>query len=247
MRTLLLLGVAATTSMISDVSHATTHQPAAPKTEVASMHPPRAGANYDPVPYEDSYAREEYRGEYGDGYDPQRSYRYDRRYSDADMARMCQSDDGLGGAVIGGVVGGVVGNRVAGRGDRGIGTAVGAVAGAAVGGTIDRNADRRRCDDYHRRVAYERDYQQQYGARGDYYQGNVHHQGCGYYQGGSYGYYTVPETIVTTEYVPYTTVTTTTETSYDYIYPAARTKRVLAKKRVHRPKRAIKRPTCICR
>jgi hypothetical protein len=69
-----------------------------------------------------------------------------RHYSDADMARMCRPDNGLGGAAIGGVVGGVVGNRVAGRGNRTAGTLLGAGAGALAGAVIDRNEDRRACD-----------------------------------------------------------------------------------------------------
>lgn len=72
--------------------------------------------------------------------------RHERRYSDADMARMCRPDNGLGGAAIGGVVGGVVGNRVAGRGNRTAGTILGAGAGAIAGAVIDRNEDRRACD-----------------------------------------------------------------------------------------------------
>ena len=70
----------------------------------------------------------------------------ERRYSDADMARMCQPDNGLGGAAIGGVAGGVVGNRVAGRGNRTAGTLIGAGVGALAGAVIDRNEDRRACD-----------------------------------------------------------------------------------------------------
>lgn len=69
-----------------------------------------------------------------------------RRYSDADMARMCRRDNGLGGAAIGGVVGGVVGNRVAGRGNRTAGTLIGAGAGALAGTIIDQNEDRRACE-----------------------------------------------------------------------------------------------------
>lgn len=71
-----------------------------------------------------------------------------RRYSDADMARLCRPDNGLGGAAIGGVVGGVVGNRVAGRGNRTAGTLLGAGAGAIAGAVIDRNEDRRACDEW---------------------------------------------------------------------------------------------------
>lgn len=69
-----------------------------------------------------------------------------RHYSDAEMARMCRPDNGLGGAAIGGVVGGVVGNRVAGRGNRTAGTLLGAGAGALAGAVIDRSEDRRACD-----------------------------------------------------------------------------------------------------
>jgi hypothetical protein len=71
-----------------------------------------------------------------------------RRYSDAEMARLCRPDNGLGGAAIGGVVGGVVGNRVAGRGNRTAGTLLGVGAGALAGAVIDRNEDRRACNEW---------------------------------------------------------------------------------------------------
>lgn len=77
-----------------------------------------------------------------------RRERQARRYSDADMARMCRRDNGLGGAAIGGVVGGVVGNRVAGRGNRTAGTLIGAGAGALAGALIDQNENRRACDEW---------------------------------------------------------------------------------------------------
>ena len=239
MRTLLLLGLAAAGSLWSDASHAAPPVADSREATAAYAHPPEAGTTYMPATYEGGYQGDGY---YQGSYDPNRSYRYDDRYSDAELARMCRSDGGLAGAVVGGVVGGVIGNRVAGRGDRGLGTAVGAVAGAAVGGTVDRLSDKQRCENYQRRVAYEREYREYYN---QHYAGRGQAQ-HGYYQGG-YGYYTVPETTVTTEYVPYTTTTTTTETSYDYVYPQARTKRVLAKKRVYRPKKApVKRPACVC-
>ncbi len=233
MRTLLLLGLAAGACVMSNTARAAESSADAAASAAAQQ----AGTSYTPPSYQgtgypgDAYYQDGYYqgGAYQGGYDPERSYRYDSRYSDADMARLCRSDNGLGGAAAGAVVGGVAGNVIAGRGNRGLGTAVGAVAGAAIGGTIDREADKRRCEDYHRRVAYEREYRdyynRHYGAQG-YPQGR---DPQGYYQG-TYGYYTVPETVVTTEYVPYETVTTTTETTYDYAYPQRRAVRKAAKR-----------------
>lgn len=67
-----------------------------------------------------------------------------RRYAD--------SDDGLGGALIGGVLGGVAGNVIAEKGNRTVGTAVGAAAGAIAGAAIDKGEDsgkaRDFCEDY---------------------------------------------------------------------------------------------------
>ena len=249
MKTLILLGLAATAVYATDAR--ANGVPSGDSTEAAGSVLHQAGTSYTPPAYtnggdyefhEDevrtveraapAYEQRSYRRS---DYDASRSYRYDDRYSDAEMARMCRNDNGLGGAAIGGVVGGIAGNRIAGRGDRTIGTVVGAVAGAAVGGTIDRNADKRRCEDYQRRVAYEREYRdyydRYYGQSGGRY--DASHHG---YHGSEYGYngyYTVPETHVTTEYVPYETVTTTTETEWEYVYP--RTKKVLSKKRVRKP------------
>lgn len=271
MKTLILLGLAATAVYASDAAHATgipsDDSTAAIASETSNGYVPQdswtdengvvhtSGAGYAPPPYsnDNSYYREESYQQQGydarthddrtrapvryddrGRYDSSRSYRYDDRYSDAEMARMCDNDDGLGGAAIGGVVGGVLGNRIAGRGDRTVGTVVGAVAGAAVGGTIDRNADKNRCEDYQRRVAYEREYRdyynRYYGQSGGRYDANRSYSDYGY---GHQGYYTVPETHVTTEYVPYETVTTTTETEWEYVYP--RTKKVLSKKRTRKP------------
>lgn len=272
MRTLLLLGVAAAATLMSQSGKAASY--AAPDSASAAQsaqtlgYTPQGGTDYTPPAYRgDSGFDYDYRsaetygddGYYGDGYDPNRSYRYDRRYSDAEMARMCRRDDGIGGAAIGGVAGAVVGNRVAGRGNRTAGTIIGAGVGAVAGALADKEEDRQRCSEYQRRVAYERDYRDYYDRyyrdqrradRGPY-RGDAGY-GAGYYEGSSSSYYSAPETVVTTEYVPYTTTVTTTETSYDYSYPQARTSRVLGKKRVRakRPavKRApVKRPACICK
>ena len=51
------------------------------------------------------------------------------------------SDNGVGGALIGGAVGGLIGNRIAGRGHRVVGTVLGAGAGAVAGAIIDRADD----------------------------------------------------------------------------------------------------------
>lgn len=265
MRTLLLLGVAAAATLMSQSGKAATV--AAPDSDVTAQdaqrlgYVPQAGADYTPpayrgdagydYSYSESYDSDGYDR---DDYDPNRSYRYDRRYSDADMARMCRRDDGIGGAAIGGVAGAVAGNRIAGRGNRTAGTLIGAGVGAVAGALADKEEDRQRCSEYHRRVAYERDYRDYYDRHysgqqhtgGGYYQGDYGHR-SGHYQGSSYGYYSAPETIVTTEYVPYTTTTTTTETSYDYVYPQVRTSRVAAKKRVRAKRPAVKRPACICK
>ena len=273
MRTLLLLGVAAAATLMSQSGKAASY--AAPDSASAAQsaqtlgYAPQGGTDYTPPAYRgDAGFDYDYRsaetygddGYYGDGYDPNRSYRYDRRYSDAEMARMCRSDDGVGGAAIGGVAGAVVGNRVAGRGNRTAGTIIGAGVGAVAGALADKEEDRQRCREYQRRVAYEREYRDYYDRYyrdqngGNSYYGNgygngYYGNGYGYYEGSSYA---APETVVRTEYVPYTTTVTTTETSYDYSYPQARTSRVLGKKRV-RAKRpavkrpAVKRPACICK
>ena len=250
MKTLILLGLAASAAYATD-AHAN-GVPSGESTEAAGTVLHQAGTSYAPPPYtnDPGYEFDEsevrtvehaapayHQRSYGrSDYDASRSYRYDDRYSDAEMARMCKNDNGLGGAAIGGVVGGIAGNRIAGRGDRTIGTVVGAVAGAAVGGTIDRNADKRRCEDYQRRVAYEREYREYYdryyGQQGGRYDAASSHYGDQAY--GYNGYYTIPETHETTEYVPYETVTTTTETIYENVYPQ-RTQRVLSKKRSRKP------------
>lgn len=238
----------------------TDYTPPAYRGDTDRGSPYRGDAGFD-YSYSESYEGDGYTPPpYPQDYDPNRSYRYDRRYSDAEMARMCRSDDGVGGAAIGGVAGAVVGNRVAGRGNRTAGTIIGAGVGAVAGALADKEEDRQRCREYQRRVAYEREYRDYYDRYyrdqngGNSYYGNgygngYYGNGYGYYEGSSYA---APETVVRTEYVPYTTTVTTTETSYDYSYPQARTSRVLGKKRV-RAKRpavkrpAVKRPACICK
>ncbi|MEY4269922.1 MAG: hypothetical protein RLZZ58_1138 [Pseudomonadota bacterium] len=190
-----------------------------------------AGADY-PAP--------SYRDHEGDGaaayHDQEARYR-----EDAEMARMCRRDNGVGGAVIGGAVGGFAGNRIAGRGDRTAGTLIGAGVGAVAGAAIDQGEDSKRCKAW-------MSHQQSggYYSQGGYYQG-----GSGYYQGGTppaygggYGYYS-PGVVVTTIIMPQQQyVTETIETTTVTYENVAVKKRHAPKKRTYRAK---PKPRCTCR
>jgi uncharacterized protein YcfJ len=97
--------------------------------------------------YDDSHpdTRPEWRGDRGPAYSPE--YTRARENWLAECRRR-NSDDGVGGALIGGVVGGVLGNRIAGRHDRTLGTVAGAAVGAIAGAAIDKSEDRGRSRDY---------------------------------------------------------------------------------------------------
>lgn len=217
------------------------------------------GARYDGPPPEAEadrrdgrrYHREERREE-------RRETRRD--YSDADLARLCRRDDGVGGAAIGAVVGGVAGNRIAGRGNRTEGTLLGAAGGAIAGAIIDRAEDGR-CRDYWRR-AESRDYREdgyrydgyeyrggRYG-RGDGYDGRSYESSSssygyegGYYQGG--GYYGGGVTTIVIPGAPI--IIEETETTYESVTVAAPAPRArTAPRRVH-PRARAPRPRCVCR
>ena len=50
-----------------------------------------------------------------------------------------QSNDGIGGSILGGVVGGLLGSQVGGGSGKTVATAAGAIAGTLVGGNLSRN------------------------------------------------------------------------------------------------------------
>jgi uncharacterized protein YcfJ len=50
-----------------------------------------------------------------------------------------QSNDGIGGSILGGVVGGLLGSQVGGGSGKTVATAAGAIAGTLVGGNLARN------------------------------------------------------------------------------------------------------------
>lgn len=213
------------------------------------------GASYDAPP--PPRARHDDRGE---GRHHRREVRREvrRDYSDADLARICRRDDGVGGAAIGAVVGGVAGNRIAGRGNRTAGTLLGAAGGAIVGAVIDRAEDGQ-CRDYWQRSdsrGYRHDgysdgrYRDDYAYRGDRYEGGYRYESgssygyeSGYYQDG--GYYGGGG--VTTIVIPGApTIIEETETTYETVTVATPRARTAPRRAVRRAP-ARPRPRCVCR
>lgn len=178
------------------------------------------------------------------------------RYSDADLARMCRRDDGVGGGLIGGVVGGVVGNRVAGRGNRTVGTILGAGVGAVAGAVIDRAEDRNACRDYWQRVEGGR-YHDRSGGYDVRYQGDGRYAGGERYQSGGYyeeeryasaGYgYDYVQGSPTTIVIPgQPVIIEETITEYETVTVATPRARVVPRRpAVRRP--VVRRPRCTCR
>jgi uncharacterized protein YcfJ len=233
--------------------------------------------------WEDAEGRR-YNGTYEGAYDAGRGARYDapppeadrrddrryrreerreirRDYSDADLARLCRRDDGVGGAAIGAVVGGVAGNRIAGRGNRTEGTLLGAAGGAIAGAIIDRAEDGR-CQDYwqrtdsrdgrhgdyrHDRYRHEDRRYDGYGYRGGYaYEaGSSYGYESGYYQDG--GYYGGGVTTIVIPGAPI--IIEETETTYETSTVVSTAQRArTAPRRVHRRAPAPRpRPRCVCR
>jgi hypothetical protein len=195
-----------------------------------------AGADYPAPSYRD------YEDEGAAAYREQEA----RYREDAEMARMCRRDNGVGGAVIGGIVGGVAGNRIGGRGDRTAGTLIGAGVGALAGAAIDKGEDSKRCKAWMSRRDGGGHYRQgggHEGSGGYYSQGGYHQGGSGYYQGG-YGYYS-PGVVVTTIIMPQQQyVTETIETTTVTYENVAVKKRYAPKKRTYKAK---PKPRCTCR
>lgn len=212
----------------------------------------------------DGDARRHHRSRHDDRRDSRR-VRSDSRagWSEADWARHCRRDNGVGGAAIGAVVGGVAGNRIAGRGSRTEGTLIGAGVGALAGLAIDRAEDGRGCEGYwqaHGRQDNRRVVRRYSRGGAPYVNGGGYDYG--YSSGGSYdssGYegssYSYGSEVV--GYAPGATQTIVipgqpviieeTETFYETVTtPAVTRVRVAPRRAVHRP-RARVRARCTCR
>lgn len=193
-------------------------------------------------------------------------------WSEADWARHCRRDNGVGGAVIGAVVGGVAGNRIAGRGNRTAGTLIGGGGGALAGMAIDRAEDNRGCEGYWqahgrgdarhdgRRVVrrYNRGgapyvngggYDYGYSSGGSYdYSG---YESSGYqsstYAGGSEVIGYAPGATQTIVIPGQPVIIEETETFYETVTtPAVTRARVAPRRAVHRPRPRV-RARCTCR
>lgn len=185
-------------------------------------------------------------------------------WSEADWARHCRRDNGVGGAAIGAVVGGVAGNRIAGRGSRTEGTLIGAGVGALAGLAIDRAEDGRGCEGYwqaHGRGVDSRRVVRRYSRGGAPYVNGAGYD-YGYSSGGSYDYsgYEGSSYAYGSEVVGYApgasqtivipgqpVIIEETETFYETVTtPAVTRARVAPRRTVHRARPRV-RARCTCR
>ena len=109
-----------------------------------------AGPGYGNAGQYSSYDYDRPDPAYG-GYDAERYYRDDRRYSERrlspndrvyagrDGRYYCRRQDGTTGLIVGGIAGGVLGAAIAPGGSGLLGALLGGAGGAALGQSVDRN------------------------------------------------------------------------------------------------------------